>query len=219
MKKLWLFPMIFLILILLAGHFRWAEGPMQSAGEYQILHSKDNWTGQRWVVLFGGLVELSEVGTAEPYPLHSRTRIPYITQEELKVEIEAVLERPAYQTKWRALDRQITELEAQAKSLSLEVPAQEGRVEVDTVSKALFEAKRERDVVFTEAKTIFFAEYTAMAKRRELIAKIIWVMLLLLTFSVAFHYFLAEVKRWKRANETYEIVEYVTKNNRYPLEK
>ena len=32
MKKLWLFPMIFLILILLAGHFRWAEGPLQSAG-------------------------------------------------------------------------------------------------------------------------------------------------------------------------------------------
>jgi hypothetical protein len=218
MKKLWLFPMIFFILILLAGYFRWAEGPLQSTGDYQILHLKDTWTGQRWVVLFGGLVELSGTGKVEPYPLHSSTRIPYITQEELNAGTQAVLERSAYQTMWRALDRKITELEAQAKSLGLRIPPLPEE-EDEMISQSLAEAVRERDTMFMEAKTVYFSEYMTVAKRWELVAKILWVLLLLLTFSFAFHYFLAEVKRWKRANETYEIVEYVTKNNRYPLEK
>jgi hypothetical protein len=210
--------MIFFILILLAGHFRWTEGPLQSTGDYQILHLEDTWTGQRWVVLSGGLVELPAVDAAEPYPLHSRTRFPYITQEELNAGTKAVLERSAYQTMWRALDRKITELEAQVKSLGLRVPPSPEERD-DTIVKALAEATRERDTMFMEAKTVFFEEYTVVAKRREVVTKILWVLLLLLTFSVAFHYFLAEVKRWKRANETYEIVEYVTKNKRYPLEK
>ena len=57
MKKLWLFPMIFFLLILLAGHLRWEKGPLQHTDAYQVQHTKDQWTGQRWIILYGGMAE------------------------------------------------------------------------------------------------------------------------------------------------------------------
>ena len=88
MRKLWLFPTLLFILILLAGGFRWAEGPLQSFGDYQVLHTKDRWTGQRWIILFGGSTRWAGDCAAGPYPLYSGERLPYLPQEELDTQLE-----------------------------------------------------------------------------------------------------------------------------------
>lgn len=214
MKKLWLFPMIFFILILLAGGFRWGKGPLQNAGDYQVMHMKDHWTGQRWIILFGGLTEMSNHQKTEPYPLYSGEWVPYLTQKELDIRMETVLGQSAYQSKWRTLEQRIKGLEAQVAGV---VPVPEG--ETEAARQALYEATWELDSLYAEAKQVLLTDYKAEAKKRELLATVIWGFLLVLTFGSALHYFLVEVKRWKQVNETYEIVEYVTKNHRYPLGK
>ncbi|NLW59815.1 MAG: hypothetical protein GX073_05655 [Firmicutes bacterium] len=221
MKKLWLFPMIFFLLILLAGQLRWEKGPLQHVDAYQIQHLKDHWTGQRWVILYGGLAETSGDPEHRPYPLYSGEWLPYFPQEELDLRLEEVLGRPEYHGKRQLLQQKIKDLEIQA----ARVAENKGKdsflagVEPEAIHQALSEATWELDTLYTGAKKVLLAEYRAEAKKRELLATIIWGLLLVVTFSVALHYFIAEVKRWKQVHETYEIVEYVTKNNRYPLGK
>ncbi|HEY8393145.1 MAG TPA: hypothetical protein VIL83_10525 [Capillibacterium sp.] len=219
MRKLWLFPMLLFILILLAGGFRWAEGPLQSMDDYQVLHTKDRWTGQRWVILYGGSTRLAGGSAAGPYPLYSGERLPYLPQEELDTRLEAVLSRTEYQRKYLALQQQINELEARVTGETAKgKPAgQDG--EERTVQEALADATWELNSLYAAARQVLLAEYKAEAKKKEWLATGIWGVLLLAIFCWAFHYYLDEVKRWKQANETYEIVEYVTKNNRYPLGK
>lgn len=220
MKKLWLFPMLFFLLILLAGHLRWEKGPLQHAGAYQIQHTKDQWTGQRWIVLYGGLAEAgAEFGT-QPYPFYSGEWIPHFTRDELELRLEEVLSRPEYQGKRLLLQEKIRELELQAARIEQATGAQPPAVtDQETIRQALAETTWELNTLYAGAKQVFLNEYRAEAKKRELLATVIWGILLLVTFSFALHYFLAEVKRWKQVHETYEIVEYVTKNNRYPLVK
>ena len=220
MKKLWLFPMIFFILILLAGSMRWGEGPLQDFGEYRILHTKDYWTGQRWIVLFGGLAESPGDQETKPYPLYSGEWIPYLPQDELDLQMEAVLNRATYQTKWQALEAKIKELEAENKRKKLTTGGpQAGELATDPTRQALLDATWELNHLHTEARKVLLGELKAEAKQKELLATIGWGFLLVLTFAFTLHYFRVEVKRWKRVNETYEIVEYVTKNNHYPGEK
>ena len=221
MKKLWLFPMIFFLLILMAGHLRWEKGPLQHAGAYQVQHMKDQWTGQRWIILYGGLAEGSGDPDNRPYPLYSGEWIPYFTREELDLRLEEVLSRPEYHGKRQLLQQRIKDLEIQAaraaESTDEDPPVAE--MDRDTVRQALYDATWELNTLYAGAKQVLLIEHRAEAKKHELLATIIWGFLLVVTFSFALHYFLAEVKRWKQVHETYEIVEYVTKKNRYPLGK
>ncbi|NLY91767.1 MAG: hypothetical protein GX081_09235 [Firmicutes bacterium] len=219
MRKLWLFPMLFFILLLVAGGFRWGEGPLQSLGDYQVLHTKDRWTGQRWIILYGGASRLSAGLATEPYPLYSGEWLPYFTQEELDTQLEAVLSRPEYQRKYSALQEQIKELEAEIAGQSASRRPDDQAGEGRTIQEALADATWELNSLYATARKILLDEYKVQAKKKEWIATGVWGFLLLLTFCWALHYFLDEVKRWKQVNETYEIVEYVTKNNRYPLVK
>jgi hypothetical protein len=207
--------MIFFILILLAGGLRWAKGPLQNYGDFQVLHTKDRWTGQRWLYFFGGWSELSP--PTQPYVLYSGERVPYLPREELEMRREEVLKQPEYERKWLGLQRQISELEVKiGQEPDLQsVPAGEVR----TVQQALADANWELNSLYATAEQVLLAEDKEVAKKKELLATGVWGLLLVFTFFWAFHYFLAEVKRWKQVNETYEIVEYVTKNNRYPLGK
>ncbi len=218
MRKLWLFPMLFFILILLAGGFRWAEGPLQSLGDYQVIHTKDRWTGQRWIILFGGSTQFSEGHAAEPYPLYSGEWMPYFTQEELDVRMEAVLNRPEHQRRYLFLQQKIKDLEAQVAGQTSDLQSDPAGGE-GMVREALADATLELSSLYATAKQVLLTEYKKVAKKKELLATGVWGFLLLITFCWAFHYFLAEIKRWKQVNETYEIVEYVTKSNRYPLGK
>lgn len=217
MKKLWLFPMIFLFLILLAGHLRWEKGPLQHTDAYQVQHTKDQWTGQRWIILYGGMAEESADPDNRPYPLYSGEWLPHFTREELDLRLEEVLSRPEYHGKRQLLQQRIKALEMQVVRSGEE--ASEAETDSDAARQALYEANWELNTLYAGAKQVLLAEYRAEAKKRELIATIVWGFLLVVTFSIALHYFLAEVKRWKQVHETYEIVEYVTKNNRYPLGK
>ncbi|NLC52957.1 MAG: hypothetical protein GX770_03210 [Firmicutes bacterium] len=221
MKKLWLFPMLFFLLILLAGHLRWEQGPLQSVGAYQVQHTKDQWTGQRWIILFGGWAEENADPDHRPYPLYSGEWFPHFTQEELDLRLEEILSRPEYHGKRQLLQHKIKDLEIQvaraAESTGGDPP--EAEMDGDRVRQALYDATWELNTLYAGAKQVLFAEYRAEAKRHELVATIIWGLLLVVTFSCSLHYFIVEVKRWKQVHETYEIVEYVTKNNRYPLGK
>ncbi|NLM36536.1 MAG: hypothetical protein GX202_00220 [Firmicutes bacterium] len=220
MKKLWLFPMTFFLLILLAGYLRWEKGPLQTAGAYQVQHLKDQWTGQRWVILYGGWAEESGDPDHRPYPLYSGEWLPYFSRAELDLRLEEILNRPEYQGKRQLLQERIKELETEAARAAESndgVAATEA--DLETVHRALYDATRELNGLSAEAKQVLLVEYRAEAKKRGLLATAIWGFILVVTFSIALHYFLAEVKRWKQVHETYEIVEYVTKNNRYPLGK
>ncbi|HHW11465.1 MAG TPA: hypothetical protein GXX33_00475 [Firmicutes bacterium] len=221
MKKLWLFPMIFFLLILLAGYLRWEKGPLQQVGAYQVQHLKDQWTGQRWVILYGGLAEESSDPDHRPYPLYSGEWLPYFSREELDLRLEEVLNRPEYQGKRQILQQRIKDLEIEAARVaeSTDKAPAVTETERETVRQALYDATWELNTLYAGAKQVLLAEYRGEAKKRELLATAIWGFLLVVTFSFALHYFLAEVKRWKQVHETYEIVEYVTKNNRYPLGK
>ncbi|HBG15808.1 MAG TPA: hypothetical protein DDW93_03430, partial [Firmicutes bacterium] len=81
--------------------------------------------------------------------------------------------------------------------------------------QAIYEYTLELNSFYTNLKTEMLQNYKIEAKKRERIASLIWLGLLIIFFIFALHYFVMEIKRWKRVNETYEIVEYVTKNNRF----
>ena len=80
--------------------------------------------------------------------------------------------------------------------------------------EALADATWELNSLYAAARQVLLAEVKEEAGKKEWIATGVWRFLLLATFCWAFHYYPDEVKRWKQANETYEIVEYVTKHNR-----
>ncbi|NLK72763.1 MAG: hypothetical protein GX285_07085 [Clostridiales bacterium] len=55
-KKIWVIPLVLLILLSLAGAFRWDKEPVQSFEKpLKIQAMKDRWTGQTWVELHGTL--------------------------------------------------------------------------------------------------------------------------------------------------------------------
>jgi len=48
MKRLWLFPLLFFILLLLAFQFRWKESPLRREAEQWVVLKTDRWTGNTW---------------------------------------------------------------------------------------------------------------------------------------------------------------------------
>lgn len=55
-KKIWVIPLVLLILFSLAGAFRWDKEPVQSFEKsLKVQALKDKWTGQTWVELHGTL--------------------------------------------------------------------------------------------------------------------------------------------------------------------
>lgn len=48
MKRLWIFPLLFFILLLSAFQFRWHDGPLHKDGDYWVLYRTDLWTGHTW---------------------------------------------------------------------------------------------------------------------------------------------------------------------------
>ncbi|HBK69876.1 MAG TPA: hypothetical protein DDZ91_14650 [Firmicutes bacterium] len=227
--------MIFFILLLLAGILRWEKGPIQNQGDFQVAHIKDYWTGQSWVLLFGGFEDFQNETNSEPYPLYSGEWIPHLRSEELREQMELILASEENQAQWRKLEENIKELEEVKSStreghdLYLEL-IEKNNFKNKTSSteelsaahqawnkadQAIYEYTLELNSFYTNLKTEMLQNYKIEAKKRERIASLIWLGLLIIFFIFALHYFVMEIKRWKRVNETYEIVEYVTKNNRF----
>lgn len=48
MKRLWIFPLLFFILLLGAFQFRWHDGPLHKDGDYWVVYRTDRWTGHTW---------------------------------------------------------------------------------------------------------------------------------------------------------------------------
>src|SRR5690554_4567155 len=48
MKRLWLFPLLFFILLLLAFQFRWEENTLRREAEQWLVLKTDRWTGNTW---------------------------------------------------------------------------------------------------------------------------------------------------------------------------
>lgn len=48
MKRLWIFPLLFFILLLSAFQLRWYEGPLHKDGDYWVLYRTDRWSGHTW---------------------------------------------------------------------------------------------------------------------------------------------------------------------------
>ena len=48
MKRLWIFPLLFFILLLGAFQFRWHDGPLHKDGDYWVVYKTDRWTGHTW---------------------------------------------------------------------------------------------------------------------------------------------------------------------------
>lgn len=55
MKRFWVIPTVIFFLILVAYPFRWEEGPTQSKPNLKMVHVKDKWTGQAWIIYYGEL--------------------------------------------------------------------------------------------------------------------------------------------------------------------
>lgn len=237
MRKLWIFPLIFLLLLLGAGVFRWEQGPIQTQGDLQLVHTRDRWTGQSWITFFGGFEE-EKANASFPYPLYSGERVPHLSAEVSKEKIEEVVARPENQAKVKAIEEKIREEERiretnrERHDLYLEMLEKNSDSKRNTnmdeglsaaylawkeAEEAIHEYTWQLNLLYTEFEKEMLEECRQDAKKREQIALIIWIVLLILLFIVAVHYFLDEVKREKRVNETYEIVEYVTKRNRVDL--
>lgn len=233
MRKLWLFPLTFFILLLMAGVFRWEKGPCQEQGVFQVIHTKDYWTGQNWILLYGGFEDYPPT-SEQPYPLYSGEWIPHLDRIELAEQMDQMLTRPEYQSEWQEYQERIRELEEVKSStqagyeryLQSEESNVQASAEVDENSyhsyqawleadQALDQSTWELNTFYTKLRAEMMAEYKTVAQNRERIVTVVWLGLLLVTFIFSVHYFMGEIKRWKRVNETYEIVEYVTKNNRY----
>lgn len=234
MRKLWIFPTIFFLLLLGAGIYRWEQGPIQDQGDLQLVHTKDRWTGQSWILLFGGFKE-QKADASFPYPLYSGERIPHLSVDLSKAKTEEILARPENQVKVRELEEKIRveerirETNRERHDLYLEMLEENGNskrnLNMDEglssaylawkeAEEAIHEYTWQLNSVYTEFEKKMLEEYKQEALKRERIALIIWIILLILLFIVSLHYFWDEVKREKRVNETYEIVEYVTKRNR-----
>jgi hypothetical protein len=60
MKKTWLVFAVVCVVLLLAWPFRWEKGPVLTHESGKVIHTKDRWTGQRWVTIYflrGNVVE------------------------------------------------------------------------------------------------------------------------------------------------------------------
>ncbi|NLW56419.1 MAG: hypothetical protein GX050_07385 [Firmicutes bacterium] len=234
MRKLWLFPLILFILLLLAGVWRWEKGPCQEHEDFQVLHMKDQWTGQNWFVVYGGFEDFLPAAGGRPYPMYSGEWIPHLTRVEFEEQMDLMLAQPEHQSKWQGYQTRLRELEEVKSSnqagyeryLALAESSSRTQAEVDEALFLSYQAWLEADqkleestweltTFYTELTEEMVAEYKAAAEQRKRIATYVWLGLLLVTFVFSLHYFIMEIKRWKRVNETYEIVEYVTKNNRF----
>ena len=154
------------LLILLAGHLRWEKGPLQHTDAYQVQHTKDQWTGQRWIILYGGMAEESADPDNRPYPLYSGEWLPHFTREELDLRLEEVLSRPEYHGKRQLLQQRIKDLEMQVVRSGEE--ASEAETDSDLARQALYEANWELNTLYAGAKQVLLAETARRPKNANL---------------------------------------------------
>lgn len=237
MRKLWLFPLILFILLLCAGGWRWEKGPYQEQGDFQVLHTRDRWTGQRWLVVYGGFKEILPPADGWPDPQYSGDWIPHLTKAEFEERMEQLLAQPEHKSRWEGFQGRLRELE-EVKSANLAgyeryLAIMENDSKAAAAEEAVFHAYQawiqadqeheqtswELTAFYAELREKLVAAYKTSALQRKQIATYVWFLLLLTTFIFSLHYFILEIKRWQRVNETYEIVEYVTRNNRYPTSR
>lgn len=114
MRRLWLFPLMILIILLLAAQFRWEKGPTQTEDGYCVVHLLDRWTGQSWYSLYGG-IEVKEGKEVTPY--YSGELIPHPDKESLAVAIDEYLQnKEDIAAKKQAIEEKLAEAKREIES-------------------------------------------------------------------------------------------------------
>lgn len=99
MKVSWVIPAAVCILLVIAWPFRWEKGPVQSTVESKIVHMRDRWTGQAWLVLYGNIDSQLLSGEMRPVP----------SQADIARRKERILSSPEQAQKKQELERQLAE--------------------------------------------------------------------------------------------------------------
>lgn len=77
MKRLWIIPLIFIIILSGLWFFRWEKGPTQNEKNLKIQHIRDSWTGQAWTISYGN----------RDGEFVSSVEEPYISKQDIKKRI------------------------------------------------------------------------------------------------------------------------------------
>lgn len=85
MRRKWIIPLVLWALLLVAWFFRWEQGPTTQLGnDLKIVHTKDRWTGQAWIVVYGN----------EGSKMYSGEMIPVISTQQLEKRKAQILPNP-----------------------------------------------------------------------------------------------------------------------------
>ncbi|ADG82315.1 hypothetical protein [Thermincola potens] len=88
------FGVIFLTILIIIYPFRWEKGPTQKFGNSTIVHKKDRWTGQPWIITYGsidGKIISGEESAVFPPSIIEAKKLSKLSGSEMqqkRVEIE-----------------------------------------------------------------------------------------------------------------------------------
>ncbi|NLO89492.1 MAG: hypothetical protein GX088_04090 [Clostridia bacterium] len=108
MKRVWLLPVVLGLLLLVAWHFRWEKGPIQTDENLKNVHLRDRWTGQNWIVLYGWLDGKEYSGEA----------YPHLNEDVIAREASLILKSPEGKKKKQDLEAKLAEAEEEKKKHS-----------------------------------------------------------------------------------------------------
>lgn len=101
MKRKWIIPLALCLLLLIAWFFRWERGPTQTDKSLKIIHSKDRWTGQAWITVYGK-------GDGR---LYSGNEFPVLSPNEVEYRKSQILSSPGEAQKKQELEKGLVEAE------------------------------------------------------------------------------------------------------------
>jgi len=96
------------VLLLGAWFFRWEKGPTQTINGDKIVHLRDRWLGQSWVLFYGRFGE----------DFLSGEEVPYIKDSSVKERAEVVLKGPVGLKKRNELEKRLSEAQAEKETHS-----------------------------------------------------------------------------------------------------
>lgn len=101
MQRKWIIPLALCLLLLIAWFFRWERGPTQTDKSLKIIHSKDRWTGQAWITVYGK-------GDGR---LYSGDEFPVLSLNEVEYRKSQILSSPGEAQKKQELEKGLVEAE------------------------------------------------------------------------------------------------------------
>jgi hypothetical protein len=81
MKHFWVIPLVFLIILFGAWHYRWDETASKTVNNVIQKYKVDRWTGQMWLVTYrGSNVQESPISASSAFPWEERNQAMFIWQ-------------------------------------------------------------------------------------------------------------------------------------------